>query len=90
MRDQDRSAEPPAGALARTAVPAVLTHGPDASFVAVRTARLILRALGRPSEGHDPVGAARSGPQLKLCPQPQVRWALGLLIEKPAWVRPSA
>lgn len=62
MRDQDRSAEPPAGALARTAVP----------------------------EGHDPVGAARSGPQLKLCPQPQVRWALGLLIENPAWVRPSA
>ena len=27
--------------------------------------------------------------QLKLDPQPQVRLALGLLIEKPAWLRPS-
>ena len=27
--------------------------------------------------------------QLKLEPQPHVRLALGLLIEKPAWLRPS-
>ena len=33
--------------------------------------------------------ASASDGQLKLEPQPQVRLALGLLIENPAWLRPS-
>ena len=34
-------------------------------------------------------GRRRQGRQLKDCPQPQVRWALGLSMEKPAFCRLS-
>ena len=82
---------------ARTALPlraATVLHLTDAEVLTQqREQREVAggRADGAPvdSEGDVVAGGRRHGGQLKDCPQPQVRWALGLSIEKPAFCRLS-
>ena len=63
-------------------------EGPDPDRKHATDVRRLLLVPDASRPGDRRARRGRSA-QLNEEPQPQVRWALGLSIEKPAWLRPS-
>ncbi len=83
---------PPAGRGRRRGAGAAAHHHTDHDAGRHAPARDTGHGRGRAADLHglsDETRAGRAGAQEKELPHPQVRWAFGLSMEKPAWLRPS-